>query len=75
MLNWAWMYPPNADPRIAAGGLLADDILKCNLKPVDPRDYARSLMPEQIARLKSIVCNYSRPGVAQQRFDSVWHKF
>ena len=73
------MYPPNADPRIAAGGPLADDILKCNLKPVDPKDYAQSLMPEQIARLKSIfpqgVCNYGRPGVAQQRFDSVWHKF
>jgi hypothetical protein len=73
------MYPPNADPRIVDGGPLADDILKCNLKPVDPKDYAQSLMPEQIARLKSIfpqgVCNYGRPGVAQQRFDRVWHKF
>jgi hypothetical protein len=73
------MYPPNADPRIAAGGPLADNILKCSLKPIHPKDYSQPLTSEQLARLRTVfpegVCDYSRPGVGQQRFDSVWHRF
>jgi hypothetical protein len=73
------LYPPYADPRIAAGGPLAGNILKCALKPVDPKDYSQPLAPDQVARLKTVfpqgVCDYSRPGVGQQRFDSVWHRF
>ena len=37
------LYPSHSDPRIAAGGPLADDILKCALKPVRPADYTQSL--------------------------------
>jgi hypothetical protein len=73
------MYPPNADPRIAAGGPLADNILKCSLKPVDPKDYSQLLTPEQLARLKTAfsqgVCDYRRPGVEQQRLDGVWRRY
>ena len=73
------LYPPHADPRIAAGAPLTDDILKCALKPVDPKDYSQKLTADQTARVKSIfpqgVCDYSRPGVEQQRVTETWRKY
>ena len=61
------LYPPHADPRIAAGGPLTDDILKCALKPVTPADYSHPLSPDQLRRLRALfpsgVCDYSRPGI------------
>jgi hypothetical protein len=59
-------------PRIAAGATLRDDVLKCQLKPVDRDDYAA--MPAAftaaqwlrlIATFSNGVCDYERPGVAQ----------
>src|SRR5208337_1147925 len=59
------LVPPNADPRIMAGEPVAEDILKCALKPVSPQDYAHPLTLEQFARLKTIfpqgVFDFSRP--------------
>jgi len=73
------LYPPHADPRIAAGGPLTDDILKCALKPVRAADYARPLTPDQIARLKNVfpngVCDYGRPGLGQEVTRSIWQRF
>jgi hypothetical protein len=73
------LYPPYADPRIAAGGPLADDILKCALRPVDARDYKQPLTPDQVARLKAVfplgVCDYSRPGVGQRPVNGTWKKY
>ena len=73
------LYPPHADPRMAAGAPLTDDILKCTLKPVDPRDYGQKLNAAEIARVKAIfpqgVCDYSRPGVEQQRVSDTWRKY
>jgi len=63
------LYPPHANPRIAAGGPLTHDVLKCSLKPLTPAEYSRALSPEQLRRLKAIfpsgVCDYSRPGIRQ----------
>jgi hypothetical protein len=73
------LYPAHTDPRIVAGAPLTDDILKCALKPVDPKDYSQPPTPDQIAGLKAVfpqgVCDYSRPGIAQQRVDGVWHRY
>jgi len=73
------MYPPYADPRIAAGGPLRDDVLKCTLKPVSASDYAKPLTPEQLARLKEIfpsgVCDYTRPGIGQEITRVTWQHF
>jgi hypothetical protein len=73
------LYPAHADPRMVAGAPLRDDILKCALKPVDLKDYNQPLTPEQVDRLKAVfpqgVCDYSRPGVGQQRVDGVWHRY
>jgi hypothetical protein len=72
------LYPPHADPRIAAGGPLADDILKCELKPIDQKDYKQPFTTDQQARLKAVfpkgVCDYSRPGVEQRRVSGSWKR-
>jgi hypothetical protein len=59
------LYPPHGDPRIAAGGPLVDDVLKCQLKPVSLGDYANQWTAIQQNRLRHLfpsgVCDYTRP--------------
>jgi hypothetical protein len=61
----------HSSPRQVAGGPLAENILKCQLKPIDPADYApATFTAAQLARLQATfpngVCDWSRPGVGQQ---------
>jgi hypothetical protein len=61
----------HASPRQVAGGSLAENILKCQLKPLNASDYAPvTFSPTQLARLHAAfsegVCDWSRPGVGQQ---------
>lgn len=60
-------YPGWLLPRIIAGGPVAANILKCQLKPVDINDYKVPFTGEQIGRLQRIfangVCDWSKPGV------------
>jgi hypothetical protein len=64
----------HSSPRQVAGGPLAENILKCQLKAVDPADYEGKLTEPQIARLKELfkdgVCDYTKPGVGQQDAES-----
>jgi hypothetical protein len=64
------VYPSYAFPRFVAGGPLAADIMKCQLKPLDRSDYEVGFSPAEWARLQSIfptgVCDWSRRGVAQR---------
>ena len=73
------LYPPNGDPRIAAGAPLEGDILKCQLKPVDRADYRPALTSEQLNRLKAIfpegVCDYSKPGIGQLPLERTWIRY
>jgi hypothetical protein len=73
------LYPPHADPRIAAGGPLTDDILKCTLKPIDPSDYEEVLTAGQINRLETVfpdgVCDYTQPGVERVSPTDAWRRF
>jgi hypothetical protein len=63
-------FPYYADPRIVAGAALADNVLKCQLKPLDRGDYVATFSDDQWARLSKAfpggVCDYNQPGVAQQ---------
>jgi hypothetical protein len=63
------LYPVYSNVRREAGGPLAANILKCQLKPIDPRDYAVPIAAAELARLQQIfpagVCDWSRPGVNQ----------
>jgi hypothetical protein len=65
---------PHSSPRQVAGGPVAENILKCQLKPVDPADYNGKLTEEQITRLKALfkdgVCDFSKPGVGQTDAES-----
>src|SRR3984957_11465371 len=70
------LYPMHADPRIAAGAPLSDDVLKCALKPLSVNDYGQPLSADQTSRLKIVfpqgVCDWSRPGVGQQVTRTTW---
>ena len=66
----ASLYPHYGDTRTAAGGPMTDDIIQCELKPIDPKEYGVTLTDEQLATLRKAfpngVCDYSKPGVGQQ---------
>ncbi|MDH4322770.1 MAG: DUF6351 family protein [Betaproteobacteria bacterium] len=70
------LFPMHADPRIAAGGPRAGDILKCQLKPVKAADYAVAFNADEMARLRAIfpqgVCDWSKPGVKQKPLKDSW---
>jgi hypothetical protein len=62
---------PAASPRQVAGGPRAEDVLKCELKPLNAADYgAVSFSATQWGRLQTVfstgVCDWSKPGVGQQ---------
>ena len=63
-------FPFFADARIAAGGPLADDVIQCQRKPLDPRDYAVRLTAAQWSSLRAAfptgVCDFSRGGIDQR---------
>lgn len=60
-----------SSPRQVAGGPLAENVLKCQLKALDISAYpAGTFTAEQWARLQAVfstgVCDWSQPGVAQR---------
>jgi len=68
-----------ASPRQVAGGPLAENILKCQLKPLNALDYVSvqnpgGVSPSQLDRLAAVftggVCDWSQPGVGQQAAQS-----
>jgi len=63
------LFPSYAFPRYVAGGTLAANVMKCQLKPINLNDYAVSFSADQITRLNAIfpqgVCDWSKPGVNQ----------
>ena len=73
------LYPSASFPRGIAGSPIAGDTLKCRLKPIDPADYEPRFTPAESERLKRIfpdgVCDWSKPGIEQQRFAEVWQTF
>lgn len=69
-------FPAFADPRLVAGEPLAENVLKCQLQPLDFADYPVTFTPQEQAELRSAfptgVCDYQRPGVGQQRPLGTW---
>ena len=68
-----------ASPRQVAGGPLAEDVLKCQLKPLKRGDYTTTFTDQQWARLGKVfaggVCDWSKPGVAMQQHSTPWRTF
>jgi hypothetical protein len=73
------LYPPHGDPRIAAGGPVTDDILKCALKPARLSDYSQPLTSEQLTRLRAAfpsgVCDYSGAGQTNHETTLTWQAY
>lgn len=73
------LYPTYANPRLAAGAPLTDDVLKCALKPINASDYSHPISDQQLTRLKAVfpngVCDYSRPGIGQQQIEDTWQHY
>lgn len=62
---------PSLSPRQVAGGPRSEDVLKCQLKPLNAADYTGvTFSADQLNRLNAVfstgVCDWSRPGVQQQ---------
>ncbi len=75
----AELYPAPPAPREVAGGPIASDILKCQLKPIALDDYDVPLTSAEEARLARIfatgVCDWSQVGVEQTEPVSTWLRF
>ncbi len=65
--------------RMVAGGPGTDDVLKCQLKPLNRVDYNVTFSDAQWARLLQVfsqgVCDFSKPGVGQQPPTAPWLTF
>jgi hypothetical protein len=73
------LYPSAPSPREVAGAPIAADIVKCQLKPIDPADYKVKFTTDEAAGLKRIfnagVCDWSKPGVEQTKLKGTWLRF
>ena len=73
------LYPANSFPRGVADSSIAADVIKCQLKPLDPADYKVSFTAEEQTRLRQIfpsgTCDWSKPGVEQQPPAGTWQTF
>jgi hypothetical protein len=73
------IFPQSTTPRIAAGGPPTEDVMKCQLKPVNAADYKTAPTADQLAKLKTVfpdgVCDYTKPGVGQDQKIVTWAIF
>jgi hypothetical protein len=72
------LYPVYSNTRREAGGPLAANILKCQLKPIDVKDYQIRMTAADLRRLAAIfpggVCDWTKPGVNQMPV-AAWASF
>jgi hypothetical protein len=68
--------PVTRTPRMVAGMPLSDDVLRCQLKPVDPADYASPPSEETLAELREIfpsgVCDWTKPAAGDVEKSLLW---
>ena len=61
---------PRSSPRQVAGSPRTEDILKCQLRPINAPEYGGKLNAAQLGRLAAVfpggVCDWTLPGVGQQ---------
>jgi hypothetical protein len=73
------LYPPHTGPHMIAGGPLTNDVLKCQLEPLDPTDYRVVFTEGEWARLQRIfptgVCDWAKPGEGQEVTPRTWLSF
>lgn len=70
------LYPAFSTPRQVAGAPLSNDIVKCELKPIDWSDYNVAFTTDERTRLQAIfpqgVCDWSKPDVYREPLAGTW---
>ncbi|GAA1684238.1 DUF6351 family protein [Kribbella yunnanensis] len=73
------LYPVWPAPRQVAGASVANDIIKCHLRPLSLADYQADFTPAQWTALRQAfpqgVCDWTAPGDGQQRPTEAWPVF
>lgn len=73
------MYPVHGEPRLVAGAPLTNDVLKCQVKPINYGDYKVAFNDAQRARMTAIfptgVCDFSKPGVEQVPLKGTYRRY
>jgi hypothetical protein len=73
------LYPLHGEPRLVAGAPIANDVLKCQLAPVDYAKYRAPFSAEQRARMSRIfpdgVCDFGKPGVEQVPLAGTYQRY
>ena len=73
------LFPAYSSPRMVAGEPVANNVLKCQLKPIDDADYRVTFTSVEQTQLAAIfaqgVCDYGKPGVGQKPFENTWEFF
>jgi hypothetical protein len=68
--------PVTSTPRMVAGMPRSGDIIRCQKKPVDARDYEADLTAEQLNEIAAIfpegVCDYTRPAAGDVEESLIW---
>ena len=70
------LYPGWTFPRFVAGSRLAHDVVQCQRRPIDLKDYKVAFSAAELTRLRNIysggVCDYARPGPNQAPLLGTW---
>ena len=73
------LYPVHGEPRLVAGAPLANDISKCQRKPINYGEYKVSFSDAQKKRLSSIfpvgVCDFTKPGAEQVPIKGTYQRY
>jgi hypothetical protein len=77
--SWNKTYPVHLEPRLIAGAPVANDVMKCQLKPVNFADYKVKFSSAQQAKMKKIfadgVCDWSKPSVSYSLIKGTYQKY
>jgi hypothetical protein len=73
------LYPIHSEPRLVAGAPLTNDVMKCQLKPIDFSEYKVAFTGAQKTRMTAAfpagVCDFSKPGVGQVPIKGTYQKY
>jgi hypothetical protein len=77
--SWNKTYPLHLEPRLIAGAPITNDVMKCQLKPVNFADYKVKFSKTQQTKMKKIfpdgVCDWSKPGVGYSTIKGTYQKY
>ncbi|HEV2964746.1 MAG TPA: DUF6351 family protein [Candidatus Angelobacter sp.] len=73
------LYPVHGEPRLVAGAPLTNDVLKCQLKPIQYSDYKVAFTDEQKVRMATVfpsgVCDFTKPGIEQVGLKGTYQRY